>query len=124
MGPKFPTQDGDWDNQIFFDLNEEVDLATIESSLKAAMYADRNSKFNVTRRITGTSSELGKFVAIYDEKLFVEGDDGKLEKTPLNSDEELLENAAKYFPYFPTETVKRSYETWRQHDRPTVGTGV
>ena len=53
-----------------------------------------------------------------DDKLFIEQEDGKLEKTHLADKQAIMEAAQKYFSFFPQNTAQKSYEIWETHDKP------
>ena len=105
-----------WGHIVYFTL-EEQSVEFIGRSIDKKAYSIRGFFFNTTRRITGTNKDLKKFVAILNDKLLIEGDNGKLQKSVLETDDDIVAAAKKYFPAFPSDIVIQSYKIWRQLDK-------
>ena len=116
IGIKIKHTDGDWGIIASFTL-EEKSLEWIRKSMYESGYSRRAHFFNVTLQITGTNKDLKKFVAILNDKLLIEGGDGKLQKSVLKTDGDVLAAVKTYFPVFPSEIVAQSYKIWHQFDK-------
>ena len=113
---KIQTTEGPWGNICYFTL-EEHSLEWIGRSLDKWCYAKPEFAFNVTRRITGTNKDLKKFVAILNDKLLIEDENGKLRKSVLETDKDIIAAVKKYFPMFPSDIVRQAYKIWHQFDK-------
>ena len=107
---------GEWEDAIYFSLTPKP-VDEIRQTIAKNIYCVRNSIFNVTRRITVTHREVGKYVAILNDKLLIETQGPVFSKTRLNTMEEILEAIRKYFPKFPQEVARASYEEWFKVDQ-------
>lgn len=118
---KMLTREGKWVNIMYFS-GQEKSIKDIHTSIDKICYANRKSKFNTTRRICGINEDLNKFVAIRNDKLMLEDQNGNLTVTVLGNDHNVCEAVKKYFPDFPQDYVSRSYKVWNEFDRDVLAT--
>lgn len=116
LGKLFAERDGDWENAVYFNLTAwEID--DVGAQIGRAMYNKEESLFNLTRRIAGANSGLGKYVAVLNDKLLIETKGPVLKKTQLANIEEVLDAIKKYFPDYPLAKARAAYEEWFLRDR-------
>jgi hypothetical protein len=117
MPGRWPTKEGDWNVTIFFDLKprtlEVIRDVTIRDAISKVTLV-----LNVHRLFHKTNSVNGTIVEIYNDKLFTQTEpDSPMEKVTLGNLDEIVAAVKKYFPNFPSDVVKASYELWYEYDR-------
>ena len=108
--------DGFWEDCCLFRLNP-MPLDEVREIVSENFYQERTGYLNMNRRMCRTHPELGKFVLVFNDKFLIETQGPVLNKTCMDSMEEILETIAKYFPYIPQSVARASYEEWYRADR-------